>query len=205
MNWSDRLMIFIQIIGMMVVCFFVSLTILLILYSFIVKKSDPYVDPGNMPVLRPIPIPTKNRPAFMRILVWIFEVRKWELQENWYFKLDSGEKIVINKGFIFDGASIPRPLWAILSPVGLLLIPGLIHDYGYKYDQLWQMKEDGTLDKYLEKSDRKIWDNLFHSVGRQVNGLSFIDTLAWLGLRAGGFVAWNKHRNNNKMPSIPVI
>ena len=69
----------------------------------------------------------------MRLLVWIFEVRKWELMENWYFTLNDDVQIVINKGFVFDGASIPRPLWAFLSPVGLLLIPGLIHDYGYKF------------------------------------------------------------------------
>ena len=198
-------MIFFEIIGLTVVAFSVFIVILLFLYSFVVKKSDPYVDPGNMPILRPIPIPTKNRSFLMRILVWIFEVRKWELLENWYFKLDSGERIIINKGFIFDGASIPRPLWALLSPVGLLLIPGLIHDYGYKYDQLWQLREDGTFAKFLDKSNRKIWDNLFRSVGRQVNGFAFIDTLAWLGLRAGGFVAWNKHRNNNKTPSIPDL
>ncbi|NOQ97088.1 MAG: DUF1353 domain-containing protein, partial [Calditrichae bacterium] len=109
--------------------------------------------------------------------------------DSWYFKLDNAVQIVINRGFIFDGASIPRPLWALLSPVGLLLIPGLIHDYGYKYDLLWQVKEDGTIATYLEKSGRKHWDDLFRSVGKQVNGFSFIDTLAWSGLRLGGCFA----------------
>jgi hypothetical protein len=198
-------MIFFDIIGMIVTGFFTFIIILFIIYTLIVKKSDPFMVPGNMPFLRPIPIPTRNRPVLMRILVWFFEVRRWELMENWYFELDDGVKIVINKGFIFDGASIPRPLWALLSPVGLLLIPGLIHDYGYKFDLLWQVNTDGTVTTYLEKSDRKHWDDLFRCVGQQVNGFSFIDTLAWIGLRLGGCFAWNKHRKNNEIPEKPVI
>lgn len=198
-------MIFFEIIGILVAGFISFIIVLLILYSLIIKKSDPYVVQGNMPLLRPIPIPTKNRSILMRLLVWIFEVRRWELLENWHFKLESGIQIVINKGFIFDGASIPRPLWALLSPVGLLLIPGLIHDYGYKFNQLWQVHKDGTLKPFLENSERKVWDDLFCSVGRQVNGFSFIDSLAWAGLRMGGFLAWNKHRKNNNIPDIPIL
>jgi len=198
-------MIFFEIIGIIVTGFFAVIALLLILYSFFIKRSDPYVAPGNMPFLKPIPIPTKNRPVLMRILVWIFEVRQWEVVNDWYFEFDDGVQIVINKGFIFDGASIPQPLWALLSPVGLLLIPGLIHDYGYKFDQLWQINQDGTLKPYMEKSGRKVWDDLFRSVGRQVNGFSFIDTLAWAGLRMGGFIAWNKHRKKNEIPEKPVI
>lgn len=198
-------MLIFEIIGIIVAGFFAFIVILLIIYAYFVKKSKPYVAPGNMPVLRPIPIPTRNRPVLMRILVWFFEVRRWELVDSWYFKLDNAVQIVINRGFIFDGASIPRPLWALLSPVGLLLIPGLIHDYGYKYDLLWQVKEDGTIATYLEKSGRKHWDDLFRSVGKQVNGFSFIDTLAWSGLRLGGCFAWNKHRKKDEEPDKPVI
>jgi len=198
-------MVIFEIIGILVVGFFTVVVFLLFLYMIIVKKSDPYVPPGNMPFLKPIPIPTRSRPVLMRILVWIFEVRQWELVNNWYFELENGIQIVINKGFIFDGASIPRPLWALLSPVGLLLIPGLIHDYGYKFDQLWQVNKDGTLTPFLGKSGRKVWDDLFRSVGQQVNGFSFIDTLAWSGLRVGGFIAWNKHRKINEIPDKPVI
>jgi hypothetical protein len=197
-------MVIFEIIGILVVGFFAVLIFLLFLYTIFVKKSEPYVTPDYMPFLKPIPIPTRSRPVLMRILVWIFEVRQWELVNNWYFQLDNGVQIVISKGFIFDGASIPRPLWALLSPVGLLLIPGLIHDYGYKFDQLWQVNKDGTLSPFLENSGRKVWDDLFRSVGRQVNGFSFIDTLAWAGLRVGGFIAWNKHRNNDEKPDQPV-
>jgi len=198
-------MIVFEIIGLLVTGFLIFLIFLLVLYTLLVKKSEPYVAPAQMPLLKPIPIPTRNRPIVMRLLVRIFEVRKWELMENWYFTLHGDVQIVINKGFIFDGASIPRPLWAFLSPVGLLLIPGLIHDYGYKYDQLWQVDKYGTITTCFETSKRKLWDDLFRSVGKQVNGFSFIDSIAWTGLRLGGFLAWNKHRKINEIPDKPVL
>jgi hypothetical protein len=43
--------------------------------------------------------------------------------------LKDGTEIILPADFELDGASIPRIFWGILSPVGLLLIPGLIHDY----------------------------------------------------------------------------
>lgn len=77
----------------------------------------------EMPNLLPIQIPTKGEPLLKQIFIWIFSIRDWKLTDNWFYTLRDGTKIVIPKGFIFNGASIPRPLWAILSPVGLLFIP----------------------------------------------------------------------------------
>ena len=85
-----------------------------------------------MPILQPIPIPTKNRCFFARILVWLVESRKWKLVKKYRYKMRDGTVLVIPKGFEFDGASIPRPLWPLLSPTGLFLIPSLFHDYAYK-------------------------------------------------------------------------
>ena len=122
-------------------------------------------------------------------------MRKWRLLENWIWKFDEDEYIVIPKGFEFDGPSIPRIFWFILSPVGLLLIPGLVHDYGYRFDCLWQIK-DGKLTDELKNKDRDYWDLLFKEVGEKVNGLSLVDWIAWKGLVFGGKGAWIKHMDN---------
>jgi hypothetical protein len=69
-----------------------------------------------------------------------------------------------SEGFQFDGASIPRVLWAFLNPIGLLLIPGLIHDYGYRHRQLWIIDEDSMeAVPYMEGEDKAQWDQLFIS------------------------------------------
>ncbi len=196
---------FFEIVGVTVVLGFILFLLLLIIYFLIIKAAEAFISPEKMPRLTPIPIPSKNRPLFLKILVWFFEVRQWELSEPWVFKLENDVEIVIQKGFRFDGASIPRPFWAILSPTGLLLIPGLIHDYGYKYDQLWKKDENNKIIEYMRGAGKNYWDKLFLEVGKQVNGFALIDRIAWLGVAIGGGGAWNKHRANDESPQKPKL
>ena len=46
------------------------------------------------------------------------------------------KEYVIEKGFEFDGASVPKFLAMWLSPTGVLLMGGLVHDYGYNCGEL---------------------------------------------------------------------
>ena len=174
------------------------------------KLPEAVIRPKEIPLLRPIPIPTKNEKGLMRILVWLFEVRSWSLEENWFFNYHDGSRtvrLVFGRGFQFDGASIPRIFWFFLSPVGLLLIPGLIHDYAYKYDQLWEI-DNGVIkayDKGGEDSKRRRWDRQFWAVGVHVNGLRSLTFVAWLAIKIGGYGAWKTHREKNKVAPIPVM
>ena len=60
-----------------------------------------------------------------------------------------GTEYVIPAGFTFDGASIPKFLRSFFSPVGVLLIGGLVHDYAYKYTTLLRKtkKNNGSTDQ----------------------------------------------------------
>jgi hypothetical protein len=101
--------------------------------------------------------------------------------------------LVIPKGFIFDGASVPKFLHTWLSPMGVLLVGGLIHDYGYKYQTLLckgKKKSIGT------KTQKEL-DIIFRDVNIIQNGFRLINYLAYYGLKLGGFAAWNKHRKVN--------
>ena len=198
-------MLFFQIVGIVFVALLLIIIVLFFLYLLFRKDVTPLMADEDMPVLLPLPIPTKNRPFIMRVLVWLFDIRKWRLKKNWHFLLENGDEIVLPKGFEFDGASIPRIFWAILSPVGLLLIPGLIHDYGYRFNQLWRKNAGGQIEPYWENAGRKAWDDLFRDVGMQVNGFAIIDFIAWVGVRLGGFLAWRQHRQDHQIPEPPVI
>ena len=180
--------------------------LLLYLAYRLLKPVPAAVGADKMPCLRPLPIPTvKRQNMFSRLLVWIFEVRKWELEKPWTFTLQDGTTIVFNRGFTFDGASVPRPLWILLSPVGLLLIPGLIHDYGYRFRQLWQVTDDGSVEPYMSGQKRKHWDNLFRQVSRQVNGIAIVGGFAWLALKLFGCFAWKRCRKNEVPPTKPDL
>ena len=149
----------------------------------------------DMPVLKPVPIGTKGRPWFKKIRRWLFGVRKWELVFDYYIYLPWLEKEVkVPGGFIFDGASVPKPLWPLLNPTGILLIPGLLHDYGYKYN-CWLDEEDN---KIFDKAGQKFFDQQFGKVAMYVNDMKFLDKNAFYALRLFGFKAWNDHRKEDK-------
>ena len=199
-----------QIFGILVSLFLIIFVFLWILYKIFKKKVQPFIKPENMPIMRPVPIPTKNQRFFMRLLIWFFDCRKWELVENYHYKLNGRTEFILHEGFEFDGASIPRIFWFILEPTGLLLIPGLIHDYGYRYNQLWVKKETGEVipyqpEKPTGKNARWGWDDIFKQVAKEVNGISFIDDIAWTGIRLGGWCVWKKHRKKNEIPGNPII
>lgn len=191
-------------------CF--TLLLLLLLYFFtgfvygkVPKNPVASVLPlSDMPLLRPVPIPTKKCSPGRRILVWLYEPRQWELAKKWTYKLPTGQHIIIPQGFRFDGASVPRPLWALLNPSGLLLIPGLIHDYAYRYDLLWQINM-GTRDVtvYAQKKPRIFWDCLLWKVGQQANGILMINCLVFLAVYLGGCGIWKRYRKKNAVPSHP--
>lgn len=152
-----------------------------------------------MPMLQPLPIETKQATNFIyRIFIWIFSIRQWKVCEDWQFTLRDGTTIVIPKGFTFDGASIPRPLWMLLSPTGLLFIPGLIHDYAYKYNKLIAVDVAGTFVDYQCGAGKAYWDKLFRETGIDVNGIALIDFAAWLALAIGGWFPWWQHRKNER-------
>ncbi len=155
----------------------------------------------NMPKLHPIPIETKNQPFYIRLWRWITTIRKWELLEDWQYTLRDGTSILIPQGFKFDGASIPRPLWGLLSPVGLLLIPGLIHDYAYKFDELIAVTGQGDRVPYKPQAGRNFWDRLFLDVAIDVNGFALIDTLAWAAISLFGWIPWKKRREQELKPA----
>lgn len=157
----------------------------------------------KMPKLTPLPIGTKNKTFFAQIWIWITGIRTWMLVEDWQYQVTEETRVVIPKGFIFDGASIPRPLWGILSPTGLLLIPGLIHDFGYRYDYIWAFDSEGYVYKKHQHAGQKFWDKLFFDVGEKVNEMRAINSLAWVALFFMGCIAWNANRKRNEGDILP--
>ncbi|MGD8492967.1 MAG: hypothetical protein PVH44_05135, partial [Desulfobacterales bacterium] len=87
-------MLFFQIVGIVCVSLLLLAIVLFFVYLLFRKDVRSLMADAEMPVLLPLPIPTKNRPFIMRVLVWLFDIRKWQLVQNWRFKLDNGIEIV---------------------------------------------------------------------------------------------------------------
>ena len=175
-----------------------SILIALIIIGFIINLFDKKVDSRvnfkytDYPLMKPLRIATKGKGFFKMILMWLLGVRHWEIAKDFEYELN-GNKYVIPAGFIFDGASIPKFLHTFLSPVGVLLIGGLVHDYAYKYAALKpKSKKDAIL-----LLDQKKSDQIFRDINIEINGFYLMNYLAYWSLRVGGFMAWNKHRKVN--------
>ena len=175
-----------------------SLLILIVIIGFLVNLLDNNKKPKQkfsykgMPHIKPLPIKTKGKGFWKAIVMWLLSTRNWELTQDWKYNLD-GNDYVIPKGFTFDGASIPKFLRTFFSPVGVLLIGGLVHDYMYKYTHCKPVSAKGA----LLVVDQKKADQIFRDINIVVNGFYTMNYLAYWSLRIGGFVAWNGHRKRD--------
>ena len=173
--------------------------IILVIIGFIINMFDKKIDNiinfkyNDYPEMKPIKIATKGKGFWGAILLWSFGSRHWEVTKDFKYSLN-GQSFVIPAGFKFDGASVPKFLGQFLSPVGVLLIGGLIHDYGYKYETLLINKHSKLT---LGVKSQKWMDETFRDINIEVNGFYLLNYLAYWALRIGGFVAWNGHRKRN--------
>lgn len=59
-------------------------------------------------------------------------VNKYRLLQNVHVELSDGTNISIPEGYVWDLASVPRPLWGIVPPDSDAELAFLIHDYLYE-------------------------------------------------------------------------
>ena len=172
---------------------FIILVIIGLIINLFDKKIDNRVNftYKDYPHMKPIKIATKGKGFWGALMLWVFGTRHWEVVKDFNYSINK-QNFVIPKGFKFDGASVPKFLAQFLSPVGVLLIGGLIHDYVYKYETL--LLKNG---KTIGIRSQQWMDKTFRDINIEVNGFYFLNYLAYWALRLGGWVAWNKHRKIN--------
>ena len=142
-----------------------------------------------------------------RVIRWLFYTRRWKFSEDWYFKLFDGTWVKAYGDFIFDGASVPKLFRFLLSPTGILFIPGVFHDCGYKHDKLFGVivkeLDDGYLEivrefDYYPNAGKAWWDYVFKKIGYQITKFYVIPNIVYSALIVGGWSAWSKHRKKEK-------
>ena len=143
--------------------------------------------PTPMPMLRPLPLKTRGRVWWRRVIAWLWSARVWELAAEYQYTRPSGEVLVIPAGFHTDFASSPRAFWPLgMDPTGILLVPSLIHDWGYRHD--WYF--DGSGRRVHEGEGKRFHDRLLREICAEVNGMVVPGFVAWLALDVFGWRAW---------------
>jgi hypothetical protein len=145
-----------------------------------------------MPIVQPVRIDTHNQPWYKCALAWLWQARAWELVQDYHCEV-YGQRIMVPAGFRTDFASVPRIFWPIMSPTGVLLIPGLLHDFYYRHHFLIA-PDHSPVFALLGRS----WgDNMLQQVCTEVNGMVVASAVAWSALRVGGGIAWNSARKKD--------
>ena len=112
-------------------------------------------------------------------------------------------KIVVPVGFIYDGASVPRLAWTFsgILPDGLNRAGALVHDFLYENkgvlpeNSLFVLQqEEWAEEEWVPIKDfhytRKMADKTFYRLLRDSGVSKFKRKIAYLAVRAGGFIAW---------------
>lgn len=160
--------------------------------------------PFEFPKLSPVPIKTKGLHWYQKVKVWFTKPRRWIFVADWTYKTSDGTIIYIPEGFVFDGASIPRPFWWFLSPTGLLLIPAVIHDFIYKNGFYFDITDFNNRESDWKgrvvtvNCKRSVADKMFYDIAYEVNEIHLADIPAYAAVRMFGWAAWNKHVKNRK-------
>lgn len=90
-------------------------------------------------------------------------------------------QIIVPIGQTTDFGSVPQKLWWIISPIGPATRAFVLHDYLYTVQTFTRLRADAIL---LE--------------AMAVLSVSWLErSIIWLGVRAGGWAAWNKHAKEN--------
>jgi hypothetical protein len=140
----------------------------------------------EMPTLKPLSFPRGM--GYFKTL--FFYTPKWEVVTNFWIILPDYQVICIPAGFIFDGASIPKIFRGLLSPVGVLLVAAMVHDYAYQHHYIMSWKYGSPIKKkYMSKAEA---DSLFLEIADYTNGLPWLNRIAYLAVRQHGIGAWSK-------------
>lgn len=157
------------------------------------------------PKLKPIPLAVKGQSFFKTLYLWLAVGREWEICEDWTYTMQDGTILFVPKGFVFNGASIPRFFRFILSPTGLLLIPSVFHDYAFVHNHLLRLNQKGKPVKYRNKAGKNEWDQLFHKLSLEVHGIKFVAWATKAALKVGGHITWKKNHGSEKQKKIAKV
>ncbi|MDR3089853.1 MAG: DUF1353 domain-containing protein [Desulfobulbaceae bacterium] len=156
----------------------------------------------EMPILKPLPLATREQGLFTRIKNWLWSPRVWELQANYrlyWLGADVpveflGQIWVLPKGFRTDFASSPRLFWPFgMDPQGILLIPSLFHDFGYRHG-FFMAEDNPNLGAYVvwAGQDQTFFDDALMAISKKVNGMAAPGLLAKAALAVGGWLSWKE-------------
>ena len=121
------------------------------------------------------------------VVTYIGPGNGWRLEQAYSYR-DGNNVITVPAEFEFDLASIPRPLWWLISPFDLSVAAPLLHDFLYQHEG---DPPPGSIDPPRTYT-RKEADQLFRRMMEEEGVPGWRRSLAYAGVRAFGWLGWRK-------------
>ena len=110
------------------------------------------------------------------------DIRTLQSELTYFTKIVKPQLILVPKGIKTDLGSIPRALQGIFPKDGKAMFAYILHDYLYQTGMFSRLESDSILEEAMGTLGVSYWRR---------KAVKF-------GLRLGGWVAWNEHRNIRK-------
>lgn len=115
------------------------------------------------------------------------------LNNNFGYMTKAGEITTARKGFIFDWASIPRPLQIIYPPAGdgtnFYGVAACFHDWLYSHRKIGG--------RPIERQEA---DDLFYEIMRYVGCRRTLAWTMWAAVRTAGWIPWMQRKKKDIIP-----
>lgn len=115
-----------------------------------------------------------------------------ELVEPLQYEASNGTIYVVPAGFYSDGASVPRPVWALYPPFGDSYEPAAwLHDYLYAFAE----DVSGTDKGHISRAEA---DGLFDEAMESLNYRRSGRLMIFNAVRMFGWLPWRRYRAEAK-------
>lgn len=112
---------------------------------------------------------------------------QWETVTDFDLLFEDGRKVTIPSGFVYDKASVPRAVWWYLPRDDRrVAVAALVHDFLYVSQKI-----------HGEWIKRSVADGIFYDLIRMAGMRWTKAKMAWIGVRSGGWVAFNPRAKKN--------
>lgn len=129
------------------------------------------------------PVPTVN-------LTYDVSADSWILTSDCVYTTDDGWTITAKKDFVFDLASVPRFLWAIISSFDLSLIAPLYHDLLYRNGGLLPDGQLSPVKNPPHRFTRKEADRILYELMKKAQVIWWKREAAYRAVRTFSGFAW---------------
>ena len=183
-----------------------------------ITKNKPKFYFDELPLLQPLIIKTQGLNWWQRFHN-ARKPRHYTIAQDWKIQvLGVSEKlngtILVPKGTLIDGASIPFPwfiafiTFGILRPSGILLTASIPHDFAFIHGELHYLTDNtdssnSTKNVEVRKIQRHEADKLFYHIVKSVNQAPVVAAISWLAVRLGWY--WVKYNGKSRGGRFPFL